>query len=105
MQNAHAFVEELNKQFLLAHPDKPHRPVFAVNVGKVYDKIVYRDAHRANEDGSAVFCFVNGMGEVFKAAGWAKPAKGVRAHLSEITPEFCAKIAAAGYATTGWLYR
>jgi hypothetical protein len=105
MQNAHAFVEELNKQFLAAHPDKPHRPVFSVKSGPVYDKIVYKDAYRANEPGAAVFCFVNAMGEIFKAAGYAKPAKGVRARLSDITPEFCAQIAAQGYATTGWLYR
>lgn len=107
MQNAHAFVEELNKQFTAAFPDKPSRPVFFVKSGPVYDKIIHKDAAsvEANELGAAVYCFVNAMGEIFKPAGWAKPAKGVRARLSDITPEFVAKIVESGYATTRWLYR
>jgi hypothetical protein len=105
MQNAHAFVAELNKQFEAKMPGVSYRPVFFVTSGPAYDKIIHRDASRVNEKGSTVFCFVNASGEVFKAAGWAKPAKGVRALLSDITPEFVAKIVDAGYATTGWLYR
>jgi len=105
MQNAHAFVAELNKQFEAAQPTNPNRPVFYVTSGPVYDKVCHRDAIFADKHGGAVFCFVNASGEVFKAAGWKSPAKGVRAHLSDITPEFVAKIVDAGYATTGWLYR
>src|SRR5688572_29114511 len=110
MQNAHAFVAELNKQFEAAMPDKPFRPVFFVRRGQVYDKICHHDARHhkdaAENQSGAVFCFVNASGEVFKAAGWKAPAKGVRARLADITPEFIAeKIVAHGYASTGWLYR
>lgn len=106
MQNAFEFVAELNKQFEAAYPDKPTRPVFFVTSGPAYDKVVVRDACRADQRGGAVYCFVNVNGEVLKAAGWSKPAKGVRARLVDITPEFIAeRIVAHGFASTAWLYR
>lgn len=104
MQNATAFVEELNKAFA-AQPPSPIRPVFFVKSGPKFDKVFFKDSDRADQPGGSVFCFVNAAGEIFKAEGWSKPAKGARAHLSNITPEFCAKLASTGYATTGWLYR
>jgi hypothetical protein len=105
MQNAHEFVAELNKQFEAAHPDNLYRPIFYVKCGPVYDKVCSHSAERSETDGGSVYCFINASGEIFKAASFKAPAKGVRARLSDITPEFCAKIASAGYATTAWLYR
>lgn len=106
--DANAFVAELNKQFDLARKDDQYRPVFAVRSGPVYDKVVTTNAFRWNEkpDGWATYCFINAAGDVFKAAGWNKPAKGVRANLYCLDEKFIAeRIVAHGYASTGWLYR
>lgn len=68
---------------------------FELKLGRKYDKVV---------SGGAVYCFVDKEGNIYKAAGWAAPARGVRATLEQMTPEFLAEIAKAGYASTAWLY-
>lgn len=114
--NANAFAAELNKQFAAAYPDKGTRPVFFVKSGPKYDKVIYKDASSVEGDAlldavdshysGSVFCFINAAGDVFKAASYKSPAKGVRANLYSLDEKFIAeRIVAHGFASTAWLYR
>ena len=63
--------------------------------GKKYIKII---AERAiGGAGGAVHCFIDDEGNIYKPAGWAKPAKGVRANLETLDIN---KVDSCG----GWLY-
>jgi len=68
--NPHAakFVAGLNAKW-------PAYGTFTVNPGKKYDKIVVATKP---DDSVRVYAFVDQDGNVYKANGWAAPAKGVR---------------------------
>lgn len=56
--------------------DIPHaRANFGVKRGPKYTRITHGDA---SDPYQAVHCFVDDQGQVFKPAGWDRPAKGVR---------------------------
>jgi hypothetical protein len=67
---------------------------FGKTQGKKYTKIV-----ALNRDGvpSSVYCFIDADGNIYKAAGWNAPAKGIRSTLA--TVELC-KVDHYG----SWLY-
>lgn len=73
--SAHAikFVEGLNER----HGDNNYE--YSVAPGNKYDKIVqtYKGTSRG------VHAFVDGEGNVYKPAGWAAPAKGIRYYTVE----------------------
>ena len=52
--------------------------------------------HRA--DSRSCYCFLDAEGNIYKAAGWDKPAKGVRGTIETIDP-----LGLDG--STGWTYR
>lgn len=71
------------------------RMSYKVTQGRKYRKIV--DVH---EDGrvASVHCFIDADDNIYKPAGWAAPAKGVRATLATLNLD---KVDHFG----GWLYR
>lgn len=100
MKTAQEFVDALQAAFdvRFAKPgvlNAPLVPRFKLVPGRRYDKLMADNA---------VYCFVDKLGNIYKAASWKAPAKHVRATLAQITPEFVTEIAKAGYATTAWLY-
>ena len=101
INNVIDFVAILNDEFKKAQvAGTVHSEhVFAIESGRKYDKVTVSNPQKS------VYCFVDREGNIYKAASWAAPAKGVRWKLADITEDMCAKIASAGYATTGWLYR
>lgn len=66
--HAATFVDGLNEKFA-------DYGVFDVRPGKKYDKIAVKP-HGSSQ--TFVYAFVDIDGNVYKAAGWAAPAKGVR---------------------------
>jgi hypothetical protein len=64
------FVDGLNVK-----PVTAEYGVFDVKVGKKYDKVTVKP-HRSSQ--TFVYAFVDSEGNVYKAAGWASPAKGIR---------------------------
>jgi hypothetical protein len=62
---------------------------FEATKGRKYIKIVGSDG--------GVHCFIDGDGNIYKPAGWAKPAKGIRANLKTLDLN---KVDHYG----GWLY-
>lgn len=105
MQNVNEFVDALNEAYDRRLAEKPWRPVFSVVKGKKFDKVIYKEKSRENMPGASVYCFVDAEGNIYKADGWKRPAKGVRARLADISAEFVDQIAARGYVNTFWLYR
>lgn len=65
--------------FYLRHYNNLTPPVFIVEQGRKYSKVVLTDTHTAHR---SVHAFVDKDGNVYKAAGWAQPAKGVRYNLN-----------------------
>lgn len=82
-------VEALNKKFPEDH--------FEVDPLVKYVRVT-----AASGPGRRVYLFVNEAGEVLKPAGWSKPAKGVRAHL---TPETLEAVVERADRWGGWLYK
>lgn len=80
------FVELLQKntnEYFAKHYPRLVAPTFTANMGKKYFRIV-TDTGRYDYRGAiqrSVHCFVDLQGNVYKAAGWAAPAKGVRYNL------------------------
>ena len=73
------FVELLQKntnEYFAKHYHRLVAPTFTANMGKKYFKIVIDNGTQRS-----VHCFVDLQGNVYKAAGWAAPAKGVRYNL------------------------
>lgn len=66
--HAQEFIDGLNAKFA-------DYGTFTVNPGKKYDKIVVTT--NLGSQGS-VYAFVDVDGNVYKAAGWSAPAKGIR---------------------------
>lgn len=110
MKTAQEFVDTLNRMFTEHYaansPDRmDSRPVFHILPGVKYTKVCDKRAGGPERNGSA-FCFIDAEGNMFKAASWKAPAKGVRAQLSDMTEEHLMKtVVSTGYASTGWLYR
>jgi hypothetical protein len=50
------------------------------------------------DDQKSAFCFIDFEGNIYKAAGWGKVAKGIRGHISKVETS---KLDGS----TGWLYR
>ena len=73
-------------------------PTFTANMGKKYFKIV-----TDNGTQRSVHCFVDLEGNVYKAASWAAPAKGVRYNLYNAEDVVTLR-AEAGYHSS-YLYR
>ena len=65
--HAQEFIDGLNAKF-------DDYAVFSVNPGKKFDKIVAT----TSGNHSHVYAFVDTDGNVYKAAGWKAPAKGIR---------------------------
>lgn len=64
--------------------------------GRKYYKVVITSNNGQGQ--GSVYCFIDKEGNIYKAATWAKPAKGIRGTIetrpaSEVQP------------STGWLYR
>jgi hypothetical protein len=66
--HAQEFIDGLNVKFA-------DYGVFSVNPGKKYDKIVVKTGRGGH---GSVYAFVDTDGNVYKAAGWSAPAKGIR---------------------------
>lgn len=96
-QAFHAFLDHLTREWTSAAEGKPWIPdrekVALFTDGAKYWRVVR---------GSSAWCFVDrDTGDILKADGWKKPAKGARG--SVLKPETWPTGAAA--ASTGWLYR
>jgi hypothetical protein len=68
--HAQAFIDGLNSK-----PVTSEYAVFTVAPGNKYDKII---AQPHNSSQKHVYAFVDIDGNVYKAAGWQAPAKGIR---------------------------
>lgn len=74
-------------------------PKYSVTVGKRYDKVVHDYGH----GGMSVHAFVErATGDVYKAEGWSRPAKGVRGNVA--TEENLAALMARFDPYGGYLY-
>lgn len=90
------FVAGLNEKF----PDF----TFTMEAGRKYHRVVVQHTKftPAETAQRSVYCFLDPKTHVLKAAGWAKPAKGSRAHLEwEGVEAVVAKAAPYGR----WLYK
>lgn len=88
-RNLGEFVAALNAKF--AGNGKDYKHVFMVAPrGRKYQKVVVQsgipDANGSLGDAQrSVYCFVDeSTGAIYKAEGWAKPAKGIRATLATL---------------------
>ena len=64
--------------------------------GRKYYKVIITNNN--GEGSGSAYCFIDKEGNIYKAATWAAPAKGIRGNITDITPnevDF----------STGWLYR
>ncbi len=77
--NLNSFVEGCQKLVNEQYKDSPLPiPQLTISMGKRYAKIVRDDTVQRS-----VYCFVDPVtGDVLKAAGWAKPAKGARGNIN-----------------------
>jgi len=75
------FVDALNLKF---------GPIFTLTRGMKYTRII-------RESGS-VYCFIDNDGNIYKAASWKAPAKGIRSTLATVD---IARVDQFG----AWLYR
>ena len=77
---AYDLAEKLSAKF--AEPtEKSHNHVYEFTVdpsGRKYQRIICTPVFQGRSTGRHVYCFVDGDGNVFKAAGWKAPAKHVR---------------------------
>lgn len=73
------------------------RPV-AVQFGPKFVRVISRNG---GPNAASVYCFVDkASGDIYKAAGWKAPAKGIRGNIRNMD-----KILLADLSSTGWLYR
>jgi len=62
-------------------------PQFSINFGKKYGKVI-----RQSGSSRSVHCFVDlSNGDLYKAATWKAPAKGVRGNISDDNPPIFGK--------------
>lgn len=79
-----AVAADITVRFAEALDQKFERYAVTTTAGRKYDRIV--TSYGGDKMSGSVHCFVEReTGKVFKAAGWATPAKGARFDLS--TPE------------------
>lgn len=72
-------------------------PTIMSKVGRKYTKIIIEDNQKS------VYCFIEtATGNIFKAASWSNPAKGVRATLDTIDES---KFPIGHFGSTRWLYQ
>jgi hypothetical protein len=70
-------LNDMSRNHTQKHYPTLSAPQFIVDMGRKYAKVVLTDdSHRS------VHCFVDKDGNVYKAASWAQPAKGVRYNLN-----------------------
>ena len=82
-----------NKQFIDALNATHSGYTFSVSNGRKYTRVIkQRDWSRS------VYCFLDDMGNIYKAASWKSPAKGIRGNLSTLD---ISKTDSDG----SWLYR
>lgn len=98
--NANEFAAALTAAFAKVPAGVCGHTRFEVEQGRKFARIISRD----DAQGSA-FCFIDAEGNIYKAATYKTPAKGVRATLATLPADFADKLASLGYASTGWLYR
>ena len=95
------FIQALNEK-AKANPAVPgvYYYTFSVMVGPKYIRVVRREKWLQDHSdvGGCVFCFVDNDGNIYKAAGWKAPAKGVRSTLATVD---LSKVDFHG----AWLYR
>lgn len=63
--------------------------IFERRAGKKYVKIIqkYYSENSFNSDsGWSVFCFIDNEGNIYKAASWLQPAKGIRGSIFDENP-------------------
>ncbi len=73
------FIGELQKYYMLELPKRgylPFKGTFEVEYGQKFARIVNQDSQRM------VYCFIDlSNGDILKADGWKKPAKGKRGSI------------------------
>ena len=68
-------------------PNLAQPPHFSVNFGKKYGKII-----RESYGSKSVHCFVDlSNGDLYMAASWKAPAKGVRGNIADENPPILSK--------------
>jgi hypothetical protein len=77
------FISALNLKFPDVHFELGNRRVRHYYVARSTSSGVYRVIRRTAGERS-VFCFVDAYGNIYKAASWKSPAKGVRAVLDTV---------------------
>jgi hypothetical protein len=80
------FIAALNEK-AKADPMTYGHYVFSKTIGPKYTRIVREtkwNTPGSQVEGRQVFCFVDGEGNIYKAAGWKAPAKGVRSTLATV---------------------
>lgn len=90
-ENSVQFVMSMNAKF-------NNRQVYGVKAGRVYDKVV------RGENGGSVEAFIDRVtGDVYKPAGWAAPAKGIRGNVA--TQEGMVALVTKADQYGGYLYK
>lgn len=76
---------EKHKVHYATHYKNLKPPEFIITTGKKYHKITIID-----NSSKSVHCFVDMQGNIYKPAGFAAPAKGIRGRLTDkVKPIFC----------------
>lgn len=68
--------EAVKKEWIRNEFRMENLPVITYKKGKVYFKL-FRESYGSK----SVHCFVDSEGNLFKAAGWNQPAKGIRGNI------------------------
>ena len=66
--------KETEKEFKQHYPSLKV-PNYEIKMGKKFAKIIRKDNQ------TSVFCFIDSKGNIYKAAGWNAPAKGIRGNV------------------------
>ncbi len=75
---------------------EPNHSTITFTKGPKYYKVSTRNKH--NSSGGSAYCFIDMQGNIYMAASWKAPAKGIRGNIIDVnTDNFDGG--------TGWLYR